>query len=193
MTRQQMRLEARRARQIVSMMRGAEMSLRVARAVVSLPEFIAARRVMCYSSLPEEVQTGGLLSAIRDCGKELYLPAVRKGGAIEAMRCLSSTDMVTDAMGIKAPADGEVIAPGQLDFVIVPGVAFDRFGYRLGFGKGYYDRFLSGCRCPVAGLAYEVQIYDRIEARSHDIPVDKLVTEERVYDCAAARALQDEE
>ena len=193
MTRQQMRLEARRARRAISAIRAAEMSVRVAQAVVSLPEFISARRIICYSNLPEEVQTGGLMSAVWDCGKELYLPVVREDGGLSAVRCLPSTALEADAMGIMTPTEGETLPPEELDLVIAPGLAFDRLGHRLGFGKGYFDRFLSGCRCPVVGLAYEVQVFDRVHTGPHDIPVDRLVTEERVYDCAAARAAQGEE
>ena len=88
-------------------------------------------------------------------------------------------------MGIDTPVSGETLPPEKLDLVLVPGVAFDQSGNRLGFGKGYFDRFLAKCLCPAVGLAYELQLVDAIEARPHDVPMNRIVTERAVYDCAA--------
>ena len=193
MTRDDMRREARKARRAISAIRRADMSLRVAEAVVALPEFLAAQSVMCYASLPEEVRTDPLISVILDSGRELYLPAIQRDMGLLALRCLPTTRLEPDTMGIRTPVDGEACDPSRLDLVIAPGLAFDRQGNRLGFGKGYYDRFLAECRCPIVALAFEIQLFDRVEARPNDIPVDILVTEKQVYDCAAARAEKIEE
>ncbi len=187
MTREEIRSEVREKRRTVSGIQVAEMSLRICEKVVALPEYVRARRIMCYAALPEEVQTRGLLWAIQRGGKELYLPVVRPNCHMDAVRVTEDTVMVPDRLGVESPSSGDVLPAEQLDLVLVPGVAFDRLGNRLGFGKGHFDRFLVDCRCPAVGLAYELQLVEEIDKRAHDIPMTKIVTEKKVYDCAEAR------
>jgi len=186
MTREEIRSEVREKRKAVSTIEVLEMSLRICEKVVALPEYLAARRVLCYASLPDEVQTKGILWAISRSGRELYLPATRPKGQMDAVRVTEGTVVRPDGFGIETPVSGEVLPPEALDLALVPGIAFDRTGNRLGFGKGYFDRFLARCRCPIVGLAYEMQLVDAIEARPHDVPMNKIVTEKSVYSCAAA-------
>ena len=185
MTREEIRSEVRRKRKAVSGIHVAEMSLRICERIVALPEYIRARRVLCYAALPEEVQTRGILWAIHHSGRELYLPVWRQDGGMDAVRVTEDTLLKPDGMGIDTPVSGETLPPERLDLALVPGVAFDRAGNRLGFGKGYFDRFLARCRCPAVGLAYELQLVDAIEAGPHDVPMHKIITERAVYDCAA--------
>ncbi len=189
MTRDEIRSEVKKKRKAVSGIEVLEMSLRICEKVVKLPEYLRAKRVMCYAALPDEVQTHGLLWAIRRSGRELYLPAVRLDGSMDAVRTTDDTVLKPDSFGIGTPVSGDVLPPEHLDLVLVPGIAFDRRGNRLGFGKGYFDRFLARCRCPAVALAYEMQLVDAIEAGRHDVLMDKLVTEAAVYDCAAEAAI----
>jgi 5-formyltetrahydrofolate cyclo-ligase len=78
---------------------------------------------------------------------------------------------------------GLMVEPDDLDLVIVPGVAFDRRGNRLGFGGGYYDRFFERCNATRVGLAYAFQVVDDIPAEDHDVKIDWLVTEDEVILC----------
>lgn len=192
MKRNELRALARDKRRAISAMQAIEMSLRVAHQVVALPEFLNAQRVMCYASMPEEVQTQTLHNAITQCGKTLCLPAVRADERMEAVVISGDTEFHTDSMGIRTPLNGEVMAPEKLDLVIAPGLAFDKNGTRLGHGKGYYDKFLSACDCPVIGLSYDVQMVDHIVPHDHDVPMDKIVTETAVYDCRAKREQMEE-
>ena len=68
----------------------------------------------------------------------------------------------------------------RLDLIIVPAVAFDRRGNRLGRGKGFYDRLLQKAKCPKIGIAYHFQLLDEIPAEPHDIPMDKIITEQGI-------------
>ena len=185
MTREEIRSEVRKKRRAVSGISVAEMSLRICEKIIALPEYLRARRILCYATLPEEVQTRGILWAIHHSGRELYMPVWRPDGGMDAVRVTEETAMEPDRMGIDTPVSGETLPPEKLDLVLVPGVAFDQSGNRLGFGKGYFDRFLAKCRCPAVGLAYELQLVDAIEARPHDVPMNRIVTERAVYDCAA--------
>ena len=177
----------RSRRQAIDAAEAARFSARIAERVIALEEFKAARHILCYSALSEEVQTRGLLTLIRASGKVLYLPVVRPSCHMDAVRVDEDTPLTPDRLGVSSPTGGEPFPPGQLDLVIAPGIAFDPLGTRLGFGKGHFDRFLVDCRCPVVGLCYEVQLTPVIERHTHDIPMDKIVTEARVIDCAAAR------
>ena len=78
-------------------------------------------------------------------------------------------------------ASAPVIAPEKLDLVIVPALAYDLAGFRLGYGGGYYDRFLTGTQAFKAGLARERLIMDMLPRESHDIAVDSVITEEKIY------------
>ncbi|MBR3502718.1 MAG: 5-formyltetrahydrofolate cyclo-ligase [Clostridia bacterium] len=186
MTRECIRSEVRKKRQAVSGIHVAEMSLRICEKIVALPEYLKAKRVLCYAALPEEVQTRGILWAIQRSRRELYLPVWQRDGSMKAVRVTEDTEFKPDQFGIDTPVSDETLPPEQLDLALVPGVAFDRAGNRLGFGKGYFDRFLARCRCPAIGLAYELQLVDAIEAQPQDVPMQKIITERAVYNCAAS-------
>lgn len=80
-------------------------------------------------------------------------------------------------------ADLLVVAPDEIDLVLVPGIAFDRRGYRLGFGGGYYDRFLPTCPAPRAGITYEFSLLDELPVELHDQRVGWVVTPAQIIDC----------
>ena len=96
-----------------------------------------------------------------------------------------STDLYTSKMGYIQPKK-ESLSPvdiSEIDLIILPGIAFDRKGYRVGFGAGYYDRFLGqvNFEIPTVGLAYDFQIIDSfIQMEDYDIPIDYVMTEERI-------------
>ena len=77
--------------------------------------------------------------------------------------------------------------PSELDVVLVPGIAFDPLGNRVGFGTGYYDRFLSGLAAPKVALAFSLQIIDSVPHSPRDVPVDWIVTESDTIACRAKR------
>lgn len=88
---------------------------------------------------------------------------------------------------IPEPIEAMKIAYKNIDLILVPGIAFDKEGHRIGYGFGYYDRFLR--RVPKAikiGLAFDLQIVDKIPREMHDVPVDLIVTEERVIECESS-------
>jgi 5-formyltetrahydrofolate cyclo-ligase len=84
------------------------------------------------------------------------------------------------------------VSPERLDVVLMPGVAFDLTGGRLGYGGGYYDRFLESCspRCLLIALAFELQIVEHVPCADHDIHIHKIVTEKRVIDCPSTCLLR---
>jgi 5-formyltetrahydrofolate cyclo-ligase len=152
--------------------------------LLETPEYRDARTIMIYLSTPTEVDTSGIaLDAWRNEKRVAAPKAIwdeRRMVALE-IRSLSS-GLHTVQMGILEPVDGEVIPVSALDLVIVPGLAFDESGNRLGRGQGYYDRFLGqtefrGVPC---AIAYEEQFVTAVPHDDRDVRVRMLVTDAHV-------------
>jgi len=152
--------------------------------LVQVPCFQQAQSLALYSQINNEVQTADLLSAALQAGKQVYYPRVA-GERLQFCRVLSAADLSPGAFGIAEPPFRADSLAGQLDLILVPGVAFDRAGYRLGYGKGFYDRELaqvSPATCRV-GLCFEFQLCAELPYESHDQPVNLVVTEKQIITC----------
>lgn len=147
-----------------------------------------ADRVLCFASLPLELGTDALLRGLWSRGVRTALPRV-EGREMHFYEVRAFSDLAPGAMGIREPAFGEhpVRWPGAP--AVTPGLAFDGSGGRAGYGGGYYDRFFAReGNHPAIGLCFAFQVMgEEIALSPHDRPVDRIVTEERVYDCAKAR------
>ena len=147
--------------------------------VMSLREFSTANKIMIYHSVNREPDTLEIVRAAFSAGKTVAFPFCYRGGLMQAriVSCLS--ELRPAALGIPAPPDtAPVIAPEELDLIIVPALTYDKAGYRLGYGGGYYDRYLSGISAFTVGLARERLIKDELPREPHDIAVKCVVTEE---------------
>ncbi|AAC07587.1 5-formyltetrahydrofolate cyclo-ligase [Aquifex aeolicus] len=144
----------------------------------SLPEFKKSKKVALYCPIKGEVDLTPLFPEVLK-EKELILPKV-EGNEISLYRVHSPACLGVGAFGIMEPVEGERVNPEDVDFIAVPGVAFDLEGYRLGFGKGYYDRLLKRVKGLKVGVAYSFQVFERLPRDAWDIPVDVLVTEKNV-------------
>lgn len=160
----------------------------------SLEKYEQADTVMAYMSFRNEVSMERLIVQCLRRGKKVVIPRVEKsmpeasGGVVKSLGVYEIKEagkhMVTGYMGIAEP-DASVLRrvdPLEIDLAVVPGVAFDRDRNRIGYGGGYYDRFLRTLRpdCLKAGVAFELQVFDSILAAEYDLPVDIIVTEERI-------------
>ncbi len=146
-----------------------------------------ARAVMAYASMADEVQLQGLLEHSLKVGKLLALPYVISKGLMGAVWLKALEDLTEGAYGILTVAEEgrEMLPPGSLDLIVVPGVAFGRDGSRLGMGAGFYDRFLSE-REPQArriALCFDCQLAEEIPMEAHDQRVEAIITETRFIDC----------
>ncbi len=160
----------------------------IQRRLIDSPFYAAARAVLLYSSFSNEVLTDEVFeSALRD-GKESAYPRVLRGGGrhLAFFKVKSLKELAPGSYDIPEPAEREERASaGSFDLVVVPGVAFDEKGGRLGYGKGYYDRALSGVRCPIVALAYDFQVLkEEIPVEPHDVRVSAIVTEKRLIRAA---------
>lgn len=195
--RERMRAQARERRSAISIIEVAELSARIAERVLHHPGYQAARAVMAYAGMQDEVRTDGLAREILRSGRALYLPVTGEDRRMWPARLLELSRVRKGRFGILEPLDPTPANPLEMDLILVPGLAFDRVGNRLGYGGGYYDRFLPQCTGLKVGLAFEVQLMEAVPVERHDVPMDYLITERAVYDCAAGRSptrrLPDEE
>ncbi|HEY6009906.1 MAG TPA: 5-formyltetrahydrofolate cyclo-ligase [Nitrospirota bacterium] len=152
----------------------------------SLAEFSEAAVVMFFASFRSEVETGGMIRRALAAGKRVVLPKV-KGEALALFEIRDfDRDVSPGAWNIPEPREAVSANLGDIDLIILPGVAFDGQGNRLGYGAGFYDKLLPAFRKTTVALAFEVQIVPRVPVSPHDIPVRKIVTEKRVITAQGA-------
>jgi 5-formyltetrahydrofolate cyclo-ligase len=151
-----------------------------------LPCYQHARVILGYMAFDHEVLTDGLMQQAMASGKQVVLPMVlgdRQGMALYAIEDLGR-DVGPGYRGILEPQPWptHAVAPETLDLALIPGVAFDRHGRRLGFGAGFYDRLLSQLPrdIPTVGLAFDFQVIPRLPSEPHDMLLQAIVTEQRV-------------
>ncbi|EDP76338.1 5-formyltetrahydrofolate cyclo-ligase [Hydrogenivirga sp. 128-5-R1-1] len=152
---------------------------RIREKLVSLPEFSGAHRILLYCPVKGEPDLSPLFGLLLESGKRLVLPKV-DGEELSLIEVESPLCLSKGTFNIPEPQEGVKIEPEMLELAVVPGVAFDREGFRLGFGKGYYDRLLERVRAPTVGVAYSFQVLSRVPRDSWDRPVDIVVTEKEV-------------
>jgi 5-formyltetrahydrofolate cyclo-ligase len=175
----------------------AEQSAAVARQVIALEEFQAADPIFLYVAIGLEVATASVAEAAWRAGKTVLVPRVDwKRRRMDAIPCRSLDEgLVEGRYGLLEPAAGEPVDPETIELIVVPGLAFDRRGRRLGRGGGFYDRFLAqpGCTALRVGVAFDQQLTETIPTDAHDQPVDLLVTDQTVlrFQTAADGSRQD--
>lgn len=152
-------------------------SLAVQQRFLALPEFAAARTVALYSPIRDEVGTSAILEELLAQGKIPLFPRL-VGSHLEFVAVSDPAQMLPGRFGIPEPQGGEAVPLAGIELMAVPGVGFDRSGHRIGYGKGYYDRLLQhrrqgGC---LVGLAFDLQLIDRLPAEGHDVRMDLVLT-----------------
>lgn len=160
------------------------LSLAIARHLKGTEAYLSSQNVLAYASFRHEVDTAPIVADVRRRGKRLVLPRVDCTSRSLSLYAVQDpeTDLLPGYQGILEPHPGcPRVEPGQIDLVLVPGLVFDRRGYRLGYGGGYYDRLLA--LMPEAlrvGLAFCLQVVDRLPELPHDQGLDILVCERGV-------------
>lgn len=177
-----LRLEIRAQRRDLDEVWVKAQSVRACRRVFDLPEFRAAGAVGAYLSMRGEVDTGEVVARCRADGKRLCVPAwCEETGQYELAWLEAGQRIVQARWHVPEPADPEWIAEdARVDVILVPGVAFDTTGARLGHGGGHYDNLLRRARVGIrVGLAFEFQVLYRVPATETDVGMDVIVTNER--------------
>lgn len=140
------------------------------------PLFLQAHTILLYHSLPDEVQTHEFIKRWHP-HKRIVLPLV-KGDELELRYYEGEDSLQTGVFGIKEPTGSLVENLHEIELSIIPGVAFDRSGNRLGHGKGYYDRTLARLQAYRIGVCFQLQLFPHIPVEATDLPMDEVWTEQ---------------
>lgn len=145
--------------------------------LASFAPYRRARRVMAYMASRGELSLEYAIRDVLHSGKTLLLPRCDAPGEMTARRIAGEDDLVKGMYGLLEPASFcEIIAPQEIDLILVPGVAFDRAGGRLGQGGGYYDRFLSKSGALRVGVCHGFALLDAVPLEAHDEQMDYVIT-----------------
>ncbi len=174
MDKGKLRLEVQAKLRALSPIRRAREEEWMTAAVQASSEWQKARTILLYRSVAPEVSTVGLANAAWREGKRTVFPVTKPDG-LELREASAWTQFKPGAHGIPEPT-GAAVSASEVQLAIVPGVAFDQLGGRLGRGGGHYDRFLPSLRCPVWGLAFHVQVVEWVPREAHDRALDRVVT-----------------
>ncbi|MCD8180738.1 MAG: 5-formyltetrahydrofolate cyclo-ligase [Firmicutes bacterium] len=140
-----------------------------------------AREVCVFLSAFKEPDTAGIIQSLLTDDARVIVPVTDTDtNTITPSYLDDLSGLKKGAYGIYEPSRVNPARISGIDAVLVPGLAFDRRGGRMGFGRGYYDRFLSECRSIKIGLCYDFQLLDKIPTESHDVPMDYIITEKEI-------------
>jgi 5-formyltetrahydrofolate cyclo-ligase len=150
----------------------------------ALPVYQDAAKVALYASFRSETETQGLIASALAQGRKVALPLVRReSGSLEFFWIESWEDLRQGAFGILEPQEDPSKLAEGFSLILVPGLAFDLRGRRLGYGAGYYDKFLAGFSGLKLGFAFDFQVVESLPEAGHDVAMDQVVTEKRIIDC----------
>lgn len=177
MNKEDVRIRIKAQKALLSAREKAEAAQAAFECLESQASFLMADNILMYHSLPDELSTIQFIE--KWCGrKHFYLPRVN--GVNLDILPYDRTRLSLGAFQIEEPQGDETSDISDIELIIVPGVAYDRAGNRVGRGKGYYDRLLSTSRATKIGMAYDFQIVDSIDAEDHDVRVDMIITDKSV-------------
>jgi 5-formyltetrahydrofolate cyclo-ligase len=167
-----------------------ELSQKICETFASLAEYQSARTVLFYIDVRTEVRTRGYLATALGHDKKIVVPWCRPDGHLELFELTSMDQLEVGMYKILEPRASLRELPDkrvdikEIDLIMVPGVAFDRRGARMGHGFGYYDKLLEHARpdAPLVALAFECQLFPEIPTQAHDIFMDKVITERGIYE-----------
>lgn len=189
-TKKLMRAEMTAKRTALSIADVAALSKKIEDRLFAFEPFMAARTVMFFVSFRSEVRTMPMIERALAMGKKVIVPVVMLD-THDLLPCEitdPATELAPGAWGILEPVENrrKPVDPKSIDFVCTPGLAFDRRGDRLGYGGGYYDRFMRRVRldATVAALAFSIQIVDSVPAGAGDSSTMFIITDSEIIDCS---------
>lgn len=146
------------------------------------PEYARGRVIGIYSPIKNEINTLMIFERAKKDHKRICFPRVENSGGLSFFTVDSLALLQKGTYGVNEPAESlPKIERSEIDLIIVPALCYNCNGYRLGYGKGCYDRFLKGYRGITAGLVYNSFIVDNLVAEPHDVAINYLVTETGVF------------
>ena len=154
----------------------------IANKLLQLEAVSSSRTILLYHSLPDEVLTTSVIEFLyspEGGSKRIILPIV--DGEYLTLKEYNPAELECGYRNSMEPSGANIIAPSEIEFAVIPGVAFDSCCNRMGRGKGFYDKLLPLLNCPKVGLGYNFKIVGTIPCDEHDIPLDMVITESEDY------------
>lgn len=174
MEKSEIRRNMRRLRLMLSDMEKEQAAAEVFSQLENTAAFMMADNILIYHSLPDELQTIAFMKKWKG-RKHFFLPRVN-GVNLDLLPYIES-ELERGAYDIEEPTGSNLANVEDIDLMIIPAVAFDRRGNRLGRGKGFYDRLLASSKSTKIGVGYEFQLMDEIPSETHDVPMDIVITQ----------------
>jgi len=166
----------------------ARSAVRIEDRLFGLPGFAVARTVLLFSSFGSEVPTGRIAVRLLSEGRRIFMPFLQDD-VMHAAEVLPGQPLVPSSYGPEEPPSRAPVDPNDIDAVVAPGLAFDRAGFRLGYGGGHFDRYMRSMK-PGAmrvGIAFHPQVVDAVPHGGRDVPVHFVVTDEETIVCGQPR------
>ncbi len=188
-SKQAFRLQVNRNRRELSSEEIQAKSHQIALNLFQTDEYLTCRHALVYMATPLEVQTKEVMQDSWRRGKSVYIPIVDKSSKSMGISLLTGLDIGFDSgpFGIKEPKREflNMQVPSVLDLVIAPGLAFDYRGGRIGYGGGYYDRYMKTVSkgTPLLALSFDFQVFESLPQAEWDVSAHKVITESRVIEC----------
>ncbi len=180
-TKQEFRREVSRRRRELKAEDAVRMSALITEKVLKLNEYREASLILVYIDYKNEVQTRQIIEAAWRDGKLVAAPKVN-GKEMDFYLLNSHDDLESGYMGIMEPREGLIKTDAADGMMVMPGVAFDRKLHRVGYGGGFYDRFLEAhLQIRRVAVAYEIQLFDEVPHEEFDICPEVIVTEKEIY------------
>ncbi|MBD5275259.1 MAG: 5-formyltetrahydrofolate cyclo-ligase [Bacteroides sp.] len=174
MEKSEIRRKIRNLRMMLSEMEKASAAEEVFAQLEKTAAFMMADNILMYHSLPDELQTIKFLQKWHD-RKRFFLPRVN--GVNLDILPYEETRLELGSFHIEEPTGDDVVDVDDIELMVIPAVAFDRKGNRLGRGKGFYDRLLSTSKATKIGVGYEFQLFDDLPSEPHDVAMDMVITQ----------------
>ena len=191
--KRRLRRELRQRLRAVAPGQAAEASRRAAAHLAASPELAGARRVILYAALADELPSRPLFDVVLDAGRPALLPKPGPGATLEVSPVAHWEELAPGRYGVLEPAaasPGSALAPG--DLILVPGLAFDREGHRLGRGRGWWDRTLAAARgveLTAVGVGFAFQVVEAVPHGPGDQALDAILTEDGWHRAGTGREL----
>lgn len=160
-----------------------EKDIAIYQRLIATEAFKQAKTILLYAPIPHEKEVDTWKVMQEFVGKKIFiLPRTAKSKQLELCIIKSKNDTSPNKLKIPEPLPTcKTVDHSSIDLAIIPGVAFDKKGNRIGFGQGYYDRLLRKLHCPILALAYDFQILHAIPRQAHDMSVHRIITEKKIY------------
>jgi len=153
---------------------------------LKLPEFEKAKLVMVYYGVKSEVATKGIIEKALKQGKRVVLPVTNfENNSLKPVEITSLEELKKTKFGLMEPRNGKEVKKSEIELIVVPGVAFDGKGSRIGTGRGFYDSLLGkiSTKVPLVGLCFEENFQESLPSESHDVKMNIVVTDRQVLRC----------